>query len=338
MKRPSLICVFLTGVLAAQGAPAAGTVKVFVLAGQSNMQGQGAVNTLPWLGEDKEHGALLGRIRNADGSWKTRDDVWVYYPRGKGKPRQGKLTVGFGARDDTIGPELFFGDVMGDYFAEPVLLVKTCWGGRSLAVDFRPPGSGGTNGAAYGEMLDIVHDVTTRLGEYFPEFTGRKPELAGFVWFQGWNDMIDAKKVAEYETNLVHLIEDVRREWKTPRLPVVIGTLGVGGRAEAEKNTRMRDIRAAQMAPASRPEFAGTVACVATEDYWDETAYDLLKRDWLNGQKWHDPELKAQFDRMGNQPPYHYMGSGKVLALIGHAFGEAMKELLHEPDHATTNP
>ena len=27
-------------------------VKVYLLAGQSNMEGKGAVNTLPWLGED----------------------------------------------------------------------------------------------------------------------------------------------------------------------------------------------------------------------------------------------------------------------------------------------
>jgi alpha-galactosidase len=32
--------------------------------------------------------------------------------------------------------------VVGDHFDEPVLLVKVAWGGKSLAVDFRPPSAG----------------------------------------------------------------------------------------------------------------------------------------------------------------------------------------------------
>lgn len=105
-------------------------VRVFLLAGQSNMEGQGAIRTLPWLGEDPDYGHLLKRWQNPDGTWRTRDDVYVYYPRARGGVKKGPLTVGFGANDERIGPELFFGDVVGDYFQEPVLLVKTAWGGK----------------------------------------------------------------------------------------------------------------------------------------------------------------------------------------------------------------
>ena len=45
-----------------------------------------------------------------------------------------------------IGPELQIGNLLGDHFVEPVLLVKTCWGGKSLFKDFRPPTADGETG------------------------------------------------------------------------------------------------------------------------------------------------------------------------------------------------
>ena len=85
----------------------------------------------------------------------------------------------------------------------------------------------------------------------------------------------------------------------------------------------------AQSAPAANPEFAGTVAHVATSEYWDHVAQDILDRGWIN-RVWVDEELKAQFDRMGNQPPYHYLGSGKIMSLVGFGCGESMLGLLSE--------
>ena len=54
-----------------------------------------------------------------------------------------------------FGPELQFGHVLGDYFDNQVLLIKTAWGGKSLYRDFRPPSSGGTVGPYYTKMLSI---------------------------------------------------------------------------------------------------------------------------------------------------------------------------------------
>eukprot|EP00112_Aurelia_sp_Birch-Aquarium-sp1_P001246 Seg11286.4 transcript_id=Seg11286.4/GoldUCD/mRNA.D3Y31 product="putative carbohydrate esterase" protein_id=Seg11286.4/GoldUCD/D3Y31 len=307
------------------------TVKVFILAGQSNMQGHGATKTLPWLGEDKEYGKLLDKIQNKDKEgWKTRDDVWVFYPRkagGKEGIKKGKLTVGFGVRDDRIGSELFFGITMGERFKEPVLLVKTCWGGRSLAGNFRPPSSGGTTGKEWKDMLEIVRDVQQNLDTHFPELKGKKAELCGVVWFQGWNDMVNAKHVAEYETNMVNFIRDIRKELGVPKLPFVIGELGVGGATNEKTNQRMKDTRKAQAAPAKMEEFKGNVGFVATSKYWDTHAHEILNKGWIK-RNWVDAELKKQFDKMGNQPPYHYLGSAKIMSLIGHGLGEEMNKLL----------
>ena len=80
-------------------------------------------------------------LKDKSGGWVARDDVSVWF-----LGRKGKLAPGFGSNGGTIGPELGFGNVVGDALKEPVLLIKTAWGGKSLMKDFRPPSSGGEVG------------------------------------------------------------------------------------------------------------------------------------------------------------------------------------------------
>ena len=305
---------------------AKGPLKVFILAGQSNMQGQGALKTLDWLGKHPTQGHLLEKLKNKDGSYAVREDVWIHYQRDAKTLKKGPLTAGFGAGDDKIGPEWTFGQVMGDLYENQVLLIKTAWGGRSLAVDFRPPGSGGETGATYTQMIELVRDALKNLGQNFPAYDGKGYELAGFAWFQGWNDLIDKKKVAEYEVNMVNFIKDIRRDLGVPNLPVVIGEIGVGGEESADKNPSMAALRKAQAAAAKRPEFEGTVVSVPTAPFWDKGADEFLKKNWVN-RKWASDEAKAEFEKMGTQPEYHYLGSARIFALIGHGLGEAMAKL-----------
>ena len=56
--------------------------------------------------------------------------------------QKGKLTAGFGASTDEIGPEFTFGIYMEKMLNEPILIIKTSWGGKSLHTDFRPPSAG----------------------------------------------------------------------------------------------------------------------------------------------------------------------------------------------------
>ncbi len=55
-------------------------------------------------------------------------------------------------------------------------------------------------------------------GTMFPALKGRTLEVAGFVWFQGWNDQYGAEN--EYESNMKHFIKDVRKDLKAPKLPL----------------------------------------------------------------------------------------------------------------------
>ena len=130
------------------------------------MEGYGGINTLDGLGEHPTLGGLAKKIRKDDGSFVERDDVFLYYYRGDQIIR-GPLTVGQGAGPDRIGPELMLGIDLGDYYEEPVLLIKTAWGGKDLYCDFRPPSAGKLSyqipgaprevGAAYRHMISEVH-------------------------------------------------------------------------------------------------------------------------------------------------------------------------------------
>jgi hypothetical protein len=130
-----------------------------------------------------------------------------------------------------------FGIEMGDYIKEPVLLIKTCWGGHSRYGNFRPPSAGRPAyesgckpdeiGATYHKMVKEVRECLANLDTDFPQLKGLKTELCGFVWFQGWNDMcqpgdqIRQQVYDEYCPNFVHLVQDLCAEFKVPNLPVV---------------------------------------------------------------------------------------------------------------------
>jgi hypothetical protein len=191
---------------------------------------------------------------------------------------------------------------LGDRFEQTVLLIKTAWGGKSLHRDFRPPSAGGKTGEYYRKMLADYRQGITRIPEEFPELAGCKPELAGFFWFQGWNDMVDDQARASYEQNLVHLIQDLRRDLQFPGMPVVVGELGNGGEDAGQS---MKMIRAAQAAACRRPELGGNVRFVKTTD----------------------------FARPAKESPnvghgHHWFGNAESYFLVGDALGQAMVELL----------
>jgi alpha-galactosidase len=285
-------------------------VKVFILAGQSNMEGQGAIQADPKKNEGKgsleylvKTPATADRFKHLvdkGGKWVVRDDVWIWY-----LGRKGGLTVGYGAREDRIGPELQFGHVLGDSFENQVLLIKLAWGGKSLGKDFRPPSSGGEVGPYYTEIVKQVKDVLGNLKTHFPDYDGRGYELAGFGWHQGWNDRINQAFNDEYEKNLANFIRDIRKDLGAKDLPFVIAETGMSGREEI--NPRALSLMRAQAAVADYPEFKGNVAFVGTRDFYRP------KEVSPSGQA------------------YHWNSNAETYFLIGNGMGEAMKKLCGKP-------
>lgn len=302
-------------------------VKVFILAGQSNMEGAGVIKadanrnggqgSLEFLVKDAATAKRFAPFVDATGQWRTREDVWISY-----LDRKGPLTVGFGARPESIGPELGFGWVVGDASDEPVLLIKCAWGGKSLAVDFRSPSAGqlpyslGEKGDAelvanplilgkyYRETLSLTKAALAHIKELVPGSDGSYV-LAGCGWHQGWNDRINDKFNAEYESNMSHFIRDIRQDLGVPKLPFVIAETGMNG--PEETHPRALSLMKAQAAVAEREEFQGNVAFVGTRAFW------RTKEQSPSGQG------------------YHWNSNAETYFLIGEAMGQAMLKLQVAP-------
>ncbi len=324
--------------------PSTGAVKVFVLAGQSNMEGKAQIPLLEHQISAPETKDLFAHLHK-DGEFIVRDDVWIKF-----LDRKGKLTVGYGS-PKRCGVELEFGFTVGDFYREPVLIIKTAWGGKSLFRDFRPPSSGlpdadvlandlnqsqkrrpqtteqdirDSYGNYYRLMVKDVKETLANLDSHFPELSGRDVELAGFVWFQGFNDMINEQYTASYSEHMANFIRDVRRDLKAPKLPFVIGQLGVGGDRDAGANAKRERFKTNQIAPASLPEFQGNVLVVKTDQYWDWEAQAVFDKGWRqNLEEW---------NRVGSDFPYHYLGSHKCYGRIGRAFAKALIDYQTQKD------
>ena len=317
-KKTFLLCLFALFAFSVCDANAQKPLKVFVLAGQSNMEGQAVVDldgkdyndgkgTLSSLFKDPVKAKLFRNLKNDKGEWAIRNDVWVRYQRENEPLLAGPLTFGFSVYGDAhhFGPELQFGHVIGDHFSNQVLLIKTAWGGKDLYKDFRPPSSGGEVGPYYVKMLAEIRAALANLKTDFPGYDGRGYELAGFVWYQGWNDAMDRiHAIPEYEQNLTNLINDVRKDLKTPKLPCVIGEL-TGAWVEAPPE--FTAIRKAQAAVAARKEFKGTVRFAATRDF-----------------------VRKAEDSPNPGHGHHEFGNAETYFLIGDALGKTMVSLLEE--------
>ncbi len=370
-------------------------LQVFILAGQSNMQGHAKVSTFEHIGMDPATAPMLAAMLGTDGKPKVCERVWISSIGCAEAEQTGKLTAGFGASAEKIGPEFTFGIYMEKFTGAPILLIKTSWGGKSLNTDFRPPSARSylfneqqlaafqkqgkdvtamkaekekATGVYYRLMIEHVKMVLSELKRVVPNYdTAQGYELAGFAWFQGWNDMVDggtypnrdkAGGYEAYSTAMAHFIRDVRRDLNTPKLPFVIGALGVGGPTadygpdEQRYKTTHQGFRDAMAAPAKLPEFKGNVAAVLTEKYWDrELKVARQKESKIKEQakkqskdgKLKPAEEKAALDKLLvegltqrerlvlekgiSKFEVHYLGSAKILGGIGKGLAEAMAEL-----------
>ena len=172
-------------------------------------------------------------------------------------------------------------------------------------------------GSSYRNMLAEVKDVLDNHGKLFPALKGKKLELAGFVWFQGWNDQYGGQD--EYASNMKHFIQDVRKDLNAPKLPFVIGVMGQNGSKPA--SGAMLTIQKAQLAMNDVPEFKGNVKAIRTDVLVDKAAEKLYPTWRKNLDEW---------NRTGGDHGYHYLGSAIWFNRIGKAMGEAMLELIKQ--------
>jgi alpha-galactosidase len=264
-SRAIIPLLLLVAPILQQVGSAAPPLKIFLLAGQSNMEGHAHRKTIEHLAMQEESRPLLNAMVQPDMTPKTHPLVWISSINSQGI-QSGPLTTGFGANKEKIGPELTFGYFLQQRLGEPILLIKTAWGGKSLHTDFRPPSAGPyffseaekerlrrdgkdleelqrqkqeATGGSYRAMMAHIRGVLDRIATEVPLYDPQVGyELAGVVWLQGWNDMGDGTVYPkrgqpggydEYSRLLAQWIRDVRKDLGLPNLPVVIGVMGVGG-------------------------------------------------------------------------------------------------------------
>lgn len=279
------------------------------------------------------------------GSFIPRNDVW--YKGVVTATANQWLNIGCGASKSSIGPELGFGHMVGNFHDEPVLLLKASQGNRSLGWDFLPPGSerfehtdpdgttyvyagykdtslrwekgtqpeeGGSwyGGKQYDDCFNAAKEVLADFDKNFPHWAGRGYEIAGFAWWQGHKDGGEAgigaagAHALRYEKNLVQLIEVLRKEFKAPKAPFVVATVGFNGGEGWEPGSSAQTIFTAQMAvsnPEKHPNFKGNVASVDTRTFYRPP------------------------DQSPRNQSFHYHGNAETYMLVGEAMGKAMVEL-----------
>ncbi len=407
MKLALVLTILIAFVFPTQAKP----LKVFILAGQSNMEGHAEIRTFDYIGDDPATAPLLKQMLAADGKPRVCDGAWISFFTGSGDKNGegfGKLTAGYGSRQKPdqdggkIGPEFTFGLAMDAAFDEPVLIIKTAWGGKSLHTDFRPPSAGPyqlssfqkenypkqtghgipkdfeqwkvekakETGHYYRLMIEHVKKVLADPKRVYPQYDAAQGlEVAGFAWLQGWNDMVDSHvypghnkpdRFALYSELLAHFIRDVRKDINVPKMPFVIGVMGVGGTKAGADVVAFRE---AMTAPSLLPEFKGNVAAVQTAPFWSEELGAIADKREKVGQMRHfldsqhkdhanadglmtdeqksehlkafeakliSPAEVAAWKRGASNAGYHYLGCAKTFAMMGKAFADATIEMMRQ--------
>jgi alpha-galactosidase len=290
----------------------------------------------------KEKGELLKSVRYNEGK-KVRIAAFGEVDREKRATGiVGPVAPGFGSCATDMGPEYGFGMALENKLDSPVLLIKVSWGGIDLDSGFRPPSSKRVGnetepppspGPKYQELVKQMHAVLADLKTYHPAYDPAAGyEMAGFYWFQGFNDKF-GDKPTRYKEHMANFIRDIRSEFKAPAMPFVIGVIGTGSAAKktdystlshaaavelGKKETADAPVAVAQREAAALPEFAGTVVAVETYPYYDYAVLPLY-------DVWKD--RLSEWQNAGSARPYHYLGSARFFTRFGHACGEAMAKL-----------
>ncbi len=376
----ALAVLMMAGQLMAEGKP----LKVYILAGQSNMQGQAQVKTIERLKLDGGSKELYRDMMGDDDVLDAPKGVYgVFFSDGdmsKGAARplvvsSGPLLPGLSPTPGPktrFGPDYTFGIYMRKHLNEPILIIKTAWGGRNLLQQFRSPSAGdyteakdkhgNPTGAYYQLMMKNVQSVLADPGKYHPEYDPNAGyEIAGFVWFQGYNDFIGAYPegdYSEYTRLLSCLVRDVRKDLKVAKLPVVIGVMGIDG-PDNQVSPKQLSFRKSQCAVAAMPEFKGNVVAVETGELWDmefcriraklkaaieekvraespriteRSLNKLVKTEWnTTAPLVLTPDERNILEIGSSNQSYHYMGSAQIYGNIGKAFADAMARMSTDP-------
>ncbi len=173
-------------------------------------------------------------------------------------------------------------------------------------------------GRFWREMVAHVNEVLADPGRYHPAYDAAAGfEVAGFVWFQGFNDQFNPEYRSNYAENMRLFINDIREELKAPKMPFVIGVLGT---PMTKEKVDENEVSQAQRRAAQFPEFAGNVRAVESYTQYSHYSHEVFQKGW--------PAHYHEWSTVGSDRPYHYLGSGAFFVRLGNSFAENMAELM----------
>ncbi len=202
--------------------PFAGTVHVFLIAGQSNANGHAPATDLP------------------PSLQSPQADVLYYYDTLKSETPP---TLGPLAPRPTFGPEITFGRSMADFYAgsgDKVAILQYAVGGSNLYAHWRPAATPDKQGPLLKAFLKTVADGMAALKQANPN---AKIKIEGLLWMQGEADAAAGPPdTTEYASNLAAIIQVFRRSFGD-HLPVLVGRLSS---KQSSLATHLEEIRQAQ--------------------------------------------------------------------------------------------
>ena len=230
--------------------------KVFLLAGQSNMDGRGAAAELTKddlkqlaFAQEQIHFYYKGTVNNGNNPIVVDGplDVTDPWPFVKKKFRLNKC----------FGPELFFGIALSKaYPREKFLFVKRSQGGTSLYGAWNPNWS--------IEKAKLINEENKpKLFEDFISITdaqlAKLPpgsfEIVGMLWVQGESDNGPLPS-STYGQNISVLIQKVRDYYRVPKMPFLM--LGVGNNKviTGMSNTSKKSLNVSLIRKSNNPKAA----------------------------------------------------------------------------------
>ncbi|MCK0156459.1 sialate O-acetylesterase [Cellulophaga sp. F20128] len=174
-------------------------VKVFILGGQSNMDGTGKSEELPEKYQTHSDKIMM---------WDNKENKWMALG-----------TDSFASRRKfKFGPEIAFSHLMAKKFPKHrIAVVKTSAGGTKLWKHWLP------NQPMYSRFLKNMNNALENL-----EQSGATYEVEGMLWMQGESDAETIEWANDYEKNLKIFFKDVRIQIGKPDFPIVMGRISIG--------------------------------------------------------------------------------------------------------------
>jgi len=205
------------------------TLRIFIFAGQSNMEGADS--------KVKD----IKRFPPFAGLDMPQNKVLFSYNIGREEKLTSKGWVALQPVNNLIGPELSFARRVSQETGEPIAIIKCAAGGTTLGGDWNPDEPSGFK--LYPQALQLVQSSLAALDEKKVPY-----RIEGFMWHQGENDMFSKEFKPNYGKNLKNFLASWRRDLKTPNLKFYIGELCTKTIWGMDNRENMYAIRAGQKA------------------------------------------------------------------------------------------